>query len=166
MRRDLADLIDGGIAGCAGTASMSAVMIAASRAGLLGRQPPERVAEEALGAVGIQHAARTQDLLAVALHFGFGAAMGALFGLLHRRLTLKVGAEPQGLIFGTLVWATSYKGWLPALGIMPPPERDRPGRPQTMILAHWVYGWTLGRSLGMASGVRRLLARDPRPARA
>jgi len=36
-----------------------------------------------------------------------------------------------------------YMGGLPALGIMPRADRDRPGRPQSMALAHIVYGGVL-----------------------
>ena len=36
-----------------------------------------------------------------------------------------------------------------SLGILPPPERDQPGRPATMLLAHWVYGATLGAVVGV-----------------
>ena len=47
-------------------------------------------------------------------------------------------------LFGIAVWAVSYAGWVPKLGLMQPPSRDRPGRPTAMILAHLVYGATLG----------------------
>ena len=49
-----------------------------------------------------------------------------------------------GAVYGLGVWAVSYKGWIPALGILPPPERDRPGRPVIMVAAHVVYGLVLG----------------------
>ncbi|HEY8286591.1 MAG TPA: DUF6789 family protein [Chloroflexota bacterium] len=156
MQRDVAALLDGGIAGCIGTATMSAVMMAARKAGLLGRQPPELIVEKALTAVGVHRHETTQDALAVAMHFGFGASMGALFGLSRGRSRLPLGPAFSGLLFGSLVWAVSYKGWLPGLSIMPQPEYDKPGRPQTMIFAHWVYGWTLGRSLGAVAGARRM----------
>jgi hypothetical protein len=39
---------------------------------------------------------------------------------------------------------TSYQGWIPALGIMPPASEDRPDRPRVMLLAHLVYGAILG----------------------
>ncbi len=84
--------------------------------------------------------------LAVALHFAFGAGVGALFGVLHAQLPARVRRHPalSGAAYATLVWAVSYQGWVPALGILPPATRDAPGRPATMLLAHWVYGATLG----------------------
>ena len=145
MQRDLKATIDGGIGGLVGTAAMSAVMQAAHKAGLIKTHPPEEIAEAALDAAqGPEHSEETQDRLALGLHFAFGAGMGAVFAVLHRRLKLPIPGVLHGVLFGTLVWAVSYKGWVPALGIMPPPERDQPGRPQSMLLAHWVYGAVLG----------------------
>ena len=43
-----------------------------------------------------------------------------------------------GSFLGTIV------GVLPGLKVMPPPQRDNPGRPPVMILVHVVYGATLG----------------------
>ena len=54
--------------------------------------------------------------------------------------------EPiPGILFGTLVWAVSYAGWVPAARILPPPQDDDPERVATMIGAHVVYGAVLGR---------------------
>jgi uncharacterized membrane protein YagU involved in acid resistance len=155
VRQEVRDLIDGGIGGVIGTVAMSSLMMAARRAGLLGRQPPERLVEKGLDRFGISRNRETQDALSVVMHFGFGATMGALFGLVYRRLHVPIGPAPAGTVFGILVWAVSYKGWIPALGVLPPPERDRPGRQLTMIAAHLVYGWTLGRSLEGATSARR-----------
>jgi hypothetical protein len=56
----------------------------------------------------------------------------------------------QGVAFGSGVWLVSYMGWVPWLQIMPPAHEDRPGRPQTMLAAHWVYGGVLGALSGRA----------------
>lgn len=145
LQRDLKAILDGAVGGGLGTASMSVVMLAARQLGLMGEQPPEAITAAALDAGGMnERDAETQDVLASLAHFGFGIGMGALFGLLHRRLPFRVNATVHGVIFGSLVWVTAYQGWVPALGIMPPASRDRPDRPQVMLLAHWVYGATLG----------------------
>ncbi len=137
-------LLDGALGGLAGTATMSVLMLAARAAGLTGALPPEALAGAGLAAGGAARpAAETKDAAAVALHFGFGGGVGALYGLFRRRLRPPVSAPLEGCLLGSLIWFVSYKGWVPALGIMPPPERDRPGRPVTMLLAHWIYGWTL-----------------------
>lgn len=119
-------------------------MLAARRAGLLGRMPPERITARALDSLRIRRSPGEQDLLASLLHIGFGAGAGALFCPLQRALRLPLNPRLQGIAFGTAVWAVSYAGWVPALGIMAPPSRDRRGRPQVMLAAHWVYGALLG----------------------
>ena len=145
MQRDVKAIVDGGLGGALGTATMSVVMGAARWTGLVDRLPPEEIADRALDAGGVHdRGGRTRDAVAVAGHLGFGAVAGALFGVLHRRLPPAVNPLVHGALFGSLVWAVSYKGWIPALGIMPPPEHDHPARPVTMLLAHWVYGATLG----------------------
>lgn len=149
MQRDVKAILDGTLGGAVATIAMSVVMQAAHKAGLMDTHPPKEIAEAALDAAGeTEHSEDTKDALAVALHFAFGAGAGAAFALLHRRLRLPIPAVLHGVIFGSLVWFVSYKGWAPGLGIMPPPERDQPGRPQTMVLAHWVYGATLGAIVG------------------
>jgi hypothetical protein len=145
MQRDVKAILDGGLGGAVGTVGMSALMLAAGKAGLLGEHPPDTIAGAALDAVGIHgQGEEQQDALAILLHFGFGIGTGALFGLLHRRVPVRVNATLHGVIFGSIVWATSYQGWIPALGIMPPASEDRPDRPRVMLVAHWVYGAILG----------------------
>ncbi len=119
-------------------------MFAGRRLGVLGRMPPERITSRLLDAVGIGRSRRQQDVAATALHIGFGGAAGSLFDVLYHALGLRISPLLQGAVFGTGVWAVSYAGWVPALEIMPPPSRDRPGRPQVMLVAHLVYGALLG----------------------
>lgn len=145
MQRDVRAIVDGALGGVVGTAGMSAFMLAAGKAGLMGEQPPDKIAGAVLDAADIHmREEEEQDALAMLLHFGFGISCGALFGVLHRRLPFRVPAALEGMIFAFLIWATSYQGWIPALGIMPPASRDHPRRPLTMILAHFIYGALLG----------------------
>ncbi|OLE21378.1 MAG: hypothetical protein AUG49_22185 [Catenulispora sp. 13_1_20CM_3_70_7] len=128
------------LAGTMATVGMSALMLAGRRAGLLGKMPPEKITAHLLDRLGLRHDRETQDLLATLLHVGFGALAGAGFEVARRRLRPPLPRLLQGLAFGTAVWTVSYAGWVPALGIMAPPNRDRPGRPAVMLAAHWVYG--------------------------
>lgn len=142
-------------AGLIATAAMSAVMVVAQKSGAMGRMPPRHITEHALGTMGLEEelSSETKKGLSTLLHFAFGGVSGALFGLLDHafrrgpRLNLRVGGfqtRPpplaSGLLFGTAIYAVSYMGWVPALGILPQPPRDRPGRPTAMYLAHLVYG--------------------------
>ncbi len=145
MQRDVKAILDGGLGGVVGTIGMSAFMLAAGKAGLMGEHPPDTIAGAALDAVGIHtRDEEDQNALAILLHFGFGIGSGVLFGVLHRRLPFRVPAALHGMVFASIIWVTSYQGWIPALGIMPPASEDRPDRPRVMYLAHLVYGALLG----------------------
>lgn len=160
----LGSAVSGLGAGLIATAAMSAVMVVAQKSGTMGRMPPRHITEHALGRVGLDETlgSEAKKGLSSILHFAFGGASGALFGLLDHafrrgpRLNLRIaGFETRpaplgsGLLFGTAIWTVSYMGWVPALGILPQPPRDRPGRPIAMFLAHLVYG------AGVAALVRR-----------
>jgi hypothetical protein len=150
-----AALGQGALAGFVGTVTMSAAMLAARNSGLMGRLPPERITHKTLFGSRLRHRASPQkDAMATLLHFGFGAGAGALFTVLHRRLRPPISPLLQGIVFGSAVWFVSYMGWAPALGLMPPPYRDRPDRQLVMVLAHWIYGATLGAVVQMV-GLQR-----------
>lgn len=137
--------LEGLLAGAVATVPMSAVMLVAGRIGAMGTQPPKRVTERALGATGADATSQGEQKAAASLaHLVFGAGGGATFALLHRRFDLPVPAVAQGVAFGLAVWAASYQGWIPALGILPPADDDRPGRRRAMVAAHIVYGTVLG----------------------
>lgn len=138
--------VRGAVAGTAATLPMSLLMLVAQKAGLMGKQPPEKITEAALDEAVEEPVDEAvdepvQDILATINHFAFGAAAGALFGIVRRD---NVPVIAQGIAFGLTVWTVSYKGWVPALDIMPPAERDRSGRPESMIAAHVVFGGVLG----------------------
>lgn len=143
-------MLRGAAAGITATTAMTGFMAAGQKVGALGRMPPSKIVDAALEGAGVAHSvSRTEHrALSGLAHYAFGIGAGALFGLLYSQTRrVPVPAPVQGAVFATGVWLASYAGWIPALGIMPAPERDRPGRPTTMLLAHWVYGATLGESL-------------------
>ena len=148
------------LSGLAATVPMTAVMEILHRQ-LPARQryplPPRQISQRLTRRVGVE-----QDLdegehfaLALASHFGYGAATGAIYGILEDRLRPHVeraapGAPAvavdaaQGVAYGLLVWAGSYLGWLPAAGILKPATRHPAPRNALMIAAHVVFGATLG----------------------
>jgi hypothetical protein len=141
----LHDAAIGGAAGAAATVVMSAVMLGAQRVGVeRAEQPPERIVEAGLDAVGADRSESAENLLASVLHLAFGAGCGAVYRMLRRLLATPGAPVLHGIGFGLGVWAVSYAGWVPALGIMPPPHRDQPGRAGTMVVGHVVYGAVLG----------------------
>ena len=134
------DVTRGAAAGAVATAAMSALMLAAGRTGLMGRQPPEAIVRQAGALAAAEPRGRLADALAVVAHLGFGVGTGAAYALLPRsRRPLLRGAT-----MGTGVYAVSYAGWVPALGALPPATRDRPTRQAAMLAAHVVYGAVLG----------------------
>jgi uncharacterized membrane protein YagU involved in acid resistance len=121
-------------------------MLGAKRAGFVGGMPPEKITAKMLDRAGIGHSGAQQDALATLLHFGFGATAGAMFGVVAPRpLLVRV---PAGLTYGAAIWGVSYMGWVPALGIMPPAERDRRDRQAVMLAAHLIYGSALAILVG------------------
>jgi hypothetical protein len=129
--------------GAIATVAMSGVMLAGDRLGLMGEQPPTAITRKALREAGVDRPSAAAGAIAPVAHLGFGAAGGALFGLVRRAVPIGPGWL-LGILFGLGVWAVSYKGWIPAMGILPEPEDDRPGRPAVMVAAHAVYGLVLG----------------------
>lgn len=76
------------------------------------------------------------------LHFGYGAATGALYPLVADH----VRAPPvvTGVAFGLGVWAASYLGWIPAVRLLRPATQQPAERNIVMILAHVAWGAALG----------------------
>ena len=136
----LSDTARGGLAGAAATVAMSAVMLAARRAGLVGQQPPEALVRRIGQLVGAEPHGRAEDALATASHVAFGAVTGAAYGLLPapRR------PVARGVLTGLAVYVASYAGWVPALGALPAADDDRRDRQAVMTTAHVVYGGVLG----------------------
>ncbi|TDC01259.1 hypothetical protein E1267_32445 [Nonomuraea longispora] len=133
------ELLKGAVCGSVATAAMSGVMVAGSRMGLMRDQPPKRIARAALP--GRKHDPKPGEGVAGALaHLGFGATAGALYGVLARGHRAPAAA---GVGYALAIWASSYQGWIPGLGILPPASDDRPGRQVVMVAGHVVYGTVL-----------------------
>ncbi len=145
---DVGALGEGALGGLVGTAAFTGWMKGAQRVGLLGELPPRKIARVALESVTAAPSKTAVDWTTAVTHLGFGAATGAAFGVISRKLGVPVSPIAQGAVWGGLVWAASYAGWVPALHIMPSPKRDRPGRPWVMFLGHLVFGGLLGAIAG------------------
>lgn len=83
----------------------------------------------------------TEMKAAMGTHLGYSALAGAVYGLV-RPSTSDLPTPVAGAAFGMSVWALSFEGWMPAVGIM---ERttDKPvTKWPAPIMGHMVYGIT------------------------
>lgn len=130
----------GSTGGIVGSVLMAGPFVAAHQLGITGKPPPERVTKSLLHRFGIRADKRTEDEITVAAHLGFGVAGGAIYGAFAPSVESAARAAMLGATYGTGVWAVSYAGWVPALGIMPPPQDDQPERQVITLVNHWIYG--------------------------
>ena len=140
-------ILRGGFAGILATLTMSAVIFGSKKLGLMHEPPPKEITKRAAQESGVNpHAVPrpTFNLSWIAAHFGYGVGCGAVYTVI--RGILPGGAVTSGTIYGLVVWAASYLGVMPALGLYPAPEDDSNSRAATMIAAHVVFGATLGKA--------------------
>lgn len=137
------DIVGGMVAGMAATMAMTVMMLAAQRLGLVGTQPPEKITRRLLNRVSPLAGRGMRQEASTGAHLAFGTGAGAAFGVVRRFLPMApVGLA--GMAYGLSIYLLSYVGWLPALGLMPPPTDDRPGRQPSLVAGHLVYGVVLG----------------------
>ncbi|HZI17422.1 MAG TPA: DUF6789 family protein [Pyrinomonadaceae bacterium] len=106
--------------------------------------PPRLITEEMAEIAGVDEKLDEPEMkgLTILSHFAYGAACGAIYGPLTKKLP--AGGVLGGVAFGLAVWTGSYLGWLPAAGILTP-ATEHPGRRNAlMIAAHVVWGATAG----------------------
>lgn len=149
-------IIKGAIAGAAGTAVMNTALQQAPE--LIERMgvpmpeplapPPHPDKPDAPTAEAAERVARgaarealdpgTRARAGEAIHWGYGAAWGAFYGVMQS--SLKLPHLLHGTILGVLVYGAAATV-VPRLGLTPPPT-DQPAKLNAMqIGAHLVYGW-------------------------
>ena len=175
-------LARGGLAGLVATLPMTLVILAARSLGLFRTPPPAENTRNAVAAVGDAASASaatsgatsgatggitrgaasgagsgaTGRLTWLATHAGVGAAFGV--GYTVARPLLPSSRLAAGLVYGGAAWALAYLGVVPALGLYPWPDEDRPARRTVMVVAHAVFGVALAEAdhrLAGAVGTRR-----------
>ena len=139
--------LKGALAGFIATAPMTVFMLTTQRFLPKGQQyelPPELITKELAHRAHVRwHMSKTQILAATLVsHFAYGAAMGALYSPLDKRLSLP--NVVKGVIFGVVVWAGSYLGLLPLMGISESAHSEPVRRNLMMVAAHLVWGSAMG----------------------
>lgn len=138
------DVRHGMAAGLIGTVSMSVPIVVARRLGFLATPPPIEIGANVARRVPLLPQRGQRGFRAIWLggHFAYGGVCGITYVIVRRYLP----SDPvlSGVLFGQAVWATSYLGVIPALGLYPGPEDDFRSRLLVMVGAHGVFGVTVG----------------------
>ncbi len=130
--------------------------------------PPREVTEGITVKVGVRREIdeRQMQQLTLAGHVGYGAVCGAVFGLIAPRNV--PAAMAAGMVFGLGVWAGSYLGLLPAIGVRQSATEDPSARSGLMIAAHMTWGAAAGAIIGSVdrgSGARAVQSSRRRASR-
>lgn len=135
----------GALAGAVATIPMTAALLVAEKAGLMGEFPPKHITYSLLRLAGVRRiSSKARNTAAMGLHFTYGSSVGAVYGWLAHGVRLHVPGIVQGIGFSLAVWAVSYMGWVPALGIMRSDLRRGKDWKWSNVASHIVYGTALG----------------------
>jgi uncharacterized membrane protein YagU involved in acid resistance len=139
--------LPGFVAGLTATVPMTAAMVAMHRKLPASQKyplPPRRITMRVAEKLGVKRHLEEEHRtgLTMLAHFGYGAVVGALFGLFAPRRPRQ--SVPVGILYGLTVWAGSYLGLLPAIDLHRPATREPHERNGLMIAAHVVWGAALG----------------------
>jgi hypothetical protein len=144
VSRLLAESWKGAVAGFAATAPMTVVMWGLDRSWRVSEQklPPEQITRNIARRTGLSRFLDRGGKKAASWgsHFGYGTAGGAAYPLTVERLPASPAVK--GPLYGLLIWALSYLGWLPAAGIMAPSTRQSRRRNIALVSSHVIWGLT------------------------
>lgn len=82
-----------------------------------------------------------KPVAAEVVHYGFGASMGALYGMASA--ATPVATLGRGTAFGAAVWLGAHVIMVPALGLAPSPVRQPLGTEGLELVLHLLYGVTV-----------------------
>ncbi len=103
-------------------------------------QPTEKLAKEvSTGVFGKQMGQESAQTAGEAIHWGYGAMWGAVYGIVQSSIRLPHWLH--GTIFGGLV-ATAASTLLPAMRLTPSPTEQPAIMNAMQLVYHLLYGWT------------------------
>lgn len=150
--------IKGAVAGLAGTAVLTQIMqrgpqFMEEKLGIALAGPDSPAETEAPGdpraeladkvATGVFEtniSQETKETASQAIHWGYGALWGAIFGIAHS--SLKIPLLLHGTIFGGLV-ATVASTLVPAMGLAPSPKEQPKKMSAMQLVNHLIFGWVV-----------------------
>lgn len=127
--------------GAVGSMAMSGLRQLTVSLGMVERTPPESVLRRTAPRLFRDVPAERRPALVEAVHWLYGAAGGAAFGLLPRVIRERRWAGP---VYGVLAWAAFETGIAPALGL--PRSRDTAAERLALLADHLLYGAVVGAS--------------------
>ena len=106
-----------------------------------GKLEHKEVAENVERAIGVRDymPERAFEVSWVMLHFGYGSMSGTLYASAQKISSFDRPAS-AGSLFGMLLWAIGYCGWLPLLGLYPLPTRVPNRKVTANVMAHLTDG--------------------------
>lgn len=135
VRSAFAGLVAGSIA----TFVMSRGFNVAQSVGAITELPPRR----AVRVVSPQITEPNRSVVAAIAHYLVGGGAAALYGVCTSVQPRSRGAL-TGLLFGLCVWAVGYEFLMPTATGMPLAHNDRRPRAVAILVAHAIYGLSLG----------------------
>lgn len=130
----------GAIRGAVGAMAMSGMRQFAVGVGMIERTPPEAMLREGVPTLLRQVPEHRRTAAIELAHWSYGAAAGAVFGLVPGRLR---GFRLTGPVYGLLSWGAFELVLAPALGLAHA-RRDRPQERFALLVDHVVFGLIIG----------------------
>ena len=81
-----------------------------------------------------------KELAGTAVHYGFGAAVGAVYGVMASEVPTVTSGF--GIAYGSVVWLFSDEVAVPVLGLSPAPSKSPLSTHLSALAAHCLYGFT------------------------
>lgn len=102
--------------------------------------PPAILTAQVTRILGIEKPLQRKNRsdLSMASHYGYSIACGILYAALQKHV--KASTLVKGGAFGLGVWAASYMGWIPALGLRASAYQMPIRRNMMMIVSHLIWG--------------------------
>jgi uncharacterized membrane protein YagU involved in acid resistance len=163
------EVIHGALAGAIGAACMTPLRLGARRAGLVDKMTPQAIEESLAARLHVGHGATrtTHHVADQLMHLGFGATLGAVYGLAAGRRR-RPGTLTRGAVFGVLSWGFGAGVVVPLIRAASPPWKADLVENAVNVAAHLVFGVTTAlvmeelssqRAGGPTSDVHRRLRR-------
>ena len=114
--------------------------------------PTTTLARRIAGALGVGLSDERAGTLGTVIHYGFGASGGPVAAALSRG---SLAPLPAGLAVGTGMWVLADEGANTALGLTPPPREFPLVTHARALLAHVVYGLSLGALVALTRRISR-----------